>query len=245
MRTLLRYALLGLVLLTVMLVSALITMRLAIHGREIVVPRLVGLTPAEAERAALSNGLLVQVESRFYSADVPDGRIMSQVPEAGARVRRGWRVRVAESMGPQRVTIPSVVGQSTRAAELNLQRRGLEVGTVAVAHIPDLPPDRVVAQSPPPNASLLSPSISLLVTAPKEEQQLVMPDFVGRPVAEATKAVEAAGLKVSEVKPFSEGLPANAPIHATVAGTSLVVRQVPAAGQRITAGATVSFEVAQ
>ncbi len=245
MRTLLRYALLGLVLLTVMLVSALITMRLAIHGREIAVPKLVGLTPAEAERAALGNGLLVQVESRFYSADVPDGRIMSQVPEAGARVRRGWRVRVAESMGPQRVTIPSVVGQSTRAAELNLQRRGLEVGTVAVAHIPDLPPDRVVAQSPPPNASLLSPSISLLVTAPKDEQQFVMPDFVGRPLAEVTKAVETAGFKVGDVKPFSEGLPTNAAVHANIAGTSLVVRQVPAAGQRITAGSTVSFEVAQ
>ncbi len=240
MRTLLRYALLGLVLLAVMLVSALITMRLAIHGREIVVPKLVGLTPAEAERVALGTGLLVQVESRFYSADVPEGRIMSQVPPAGATVRRGWRVRVAESLGPQRVIIPSVIGQSARAAELNLQRRGLELGSVAVAHIPAAPPDRVVAQSPPPNASLYAPKISLLVSAPREEQQFVMPNFVGRPLAEATRAVEAAGLKVAEGEPPAAGSPA-APRN----GAAVIVRQTPAAGQRASAGATITFEVAQ
>ncbi len=244
MRTLLRYALLGLVLLTVMLVSALITMRLAIHGREIAVPLLVGMTPAEAERAALSNGLLVQVESRFYSADVPAGRIMSQVPAASVRVRRGWRIRVAESMGPQRVIIPSVVGQSPRAAELNLQRRGLEVGAVAVAHVPDLPPDRVVAQSPPANASLYSPKVSLLVTPAKDEQQFLMPDFVGRPLVQAIKAIQAAGFKLGEVKPFAEGVPLTPPRSSSTAA-ALIVKQAPAAGQRIAAGSTISFEVAQ
>ncbi len=176
MRTILRYALLGLVLLTVMLVSALTAMRLAIHGREVAVPRLVGLAPAEAERLALNNGLLLQIESHFFSAAVPAGRIVSQSPLPGARVRRGWRVRVAESMGPQRFTIPNVVGQSARAAELNLRRRGLELGTVAVAHLPDLPPKQIVAQSPSANASgVASPKIDLLATAPPQDQQYVMP----------------------------------------------------------------------
>src|SRR5512138_2859011 len=132
MRTVFRYALLALIMLSVMLLSALTAMRLAIHGREVAVPRLVDLNPADAEELALRNGLLLQVESQFFSADVPEGRIISQAPAAGARVRRGWRVRVAESLGPQRAVIPNVVGQSPRAAELNLQRRGLELGTVAV-----------------------------------------------------------------------------------------------------------------
>ncbi len=250
MRFLFRYALLGLILLAVMLVSALTAMRFAIHGREIAVPKLVGLTPAEAERVALSNGLLVQVESRFYSSDVPDGRIISQVPGPGVRVRHGWRVRVAESLGPQRVMIPSVVGQSPRAAELNLQQRGLQLGTVAVAHLPDLPPDQVVAQSPAPNADgVLSPRVSLLVNAPREEPQYVMPEFVGRRLTDAAKAVDNAGFRLGDVKTaVVSAVPgtSNAPAVPTRAGdATIVLRQTPAAGQKVPAGTTVTFEISQ
>ena len=49
------------------------------------------------------------------------------MPAAGEKVRRGWRVRVAESMGPQREIIPAVIGNSERAAELNIRRRGLDL----------------------------------------------------------------------------------------------------------------------
>ncbi len=120
MRNVFRWILLGLILLTVALISALTAMRVAIHGREVRIPTLVGLSPAEAERIATENGLLVLVESRFYSADVPAGRIMSQVPAPGTKVRRGWRVRLAQSLGPQRIRIPNVVGQGVRIAEVNL-----------------------------------------------------------------------------------------------------------------------------
>ncbi len=250
MRFLFRYALLSLILLAVMLVSALTAMRFAIHGREISVPKLVGLTPAEAERVALSNGLLAQVESRFYSPDVPEGRIISQVPAPGVRVRHGWRVRVAESLGPQRVLIPSVVGQSARAAELNLQQRGLQLGTVAVAHLPDLPPDQVVAQSPAPNTNgVLSPRISLLVNAPQEVPQFVMPEFVGRRLTDAAKTLEDAGFRLGDVKTAANSVePAagNAPAPATRAGgATIVLHQTPAAGQKVPAGTTVTFEISQ
>jgi hypothetical protein len=49
----------------VFLSSALLAMRFAIQGREVQVPRLSGLTPAEAERVANSDGLVLSVESRF------------------------------------------------------------------------------------------------------------------------------------------------------------------------------------
>ena len=45
---------LGLVLLLVFLSCALLAMRFAIQGREVYVPRLTGLTPAEAERVQLA-----------------------------------------------------------------------------------------------------------------------------------------------------------------------------------------------
>src|SRR5437763_1872221 len=106
MRNLLRYFLMALLLVVVALVSALTTMRLAIHVREVRVPDFRGKTPTEARSLAEQNGLGMQVETNYYSPSVPEGRVLSQGPAPGAIVRRGWLVQVALSLVPQRVTIP-------------------------------------------------------------------------------------------------------------------------------------------
>ena len=148
LRKVIKYFFLGLVLLLVFLSSALLAMRFAIQGREVHVPRLSGLTPAEAERVANSDGLVLSVESRFYSPSVPAGRIISQSPAPNATVRRGWKIRVAASLGTQHAAVPNLIGQSQHAAGINVSRRGLEIGTVAAIHLPGAAPDTVLAQSP-------------------------------------------------------------------------------------------------
>ena len=104
MKSFIRLAVLALLLLVVALVSALTAMRFAIHGREVAVTNVVGKTPAEARRMGEESGLLIEVERQYYSPTVPEGRILSQLPPAGTLVRRGWQVRVAESLeaGPGR-----------------------------------------------------------------------------------------------------------------------------------------------
>jgi len=225
-----------LVLVAVAMISALTAMRLAIHGRQVRVPKVLGMTTADARKAADGVGLLLDREGGFYSHDVAEGRVLSQIPAAGTLVRRGWHVRVAQSLGPQRADVPDLLKQSERAAEINITRRGLDVGTVAVAHIPDQPPDLVVAQSPPPNAQgVASPKINLLVTAPAEPAALIMPSFTGRPLADASKAIQDAGLRMAVVNPVpAPGLPV---------GT--VLKQSPGAGQKIMPGTVVTLEVAE
>ena len=100
--------------LTVALLSGFIAMRLAIHGREVTVPDLSGLSIEEASQKAGSLGLALQLENRFYSTMVPSGRIISQFPMPGAVVRREWNIRISESLGAQQVSIPDVVGQAER-----------------------------------------------------------------------------------------------------------------------------------
>src|SRR5258708_14129078 len=133
MRKLIRFFLLSLVLLLVCLSSALLAMRLAIHGREVRVPKLEGLTSADAERAASAQGLVLAIESRFYSAETPEGHIASQIPPAGAKVRRGGKVRVAESLGAQRAAIPNLVRSEEHAARLHVGTRRREVRPRAVS----------------------------------------------------------------------------------------------------------------
>ena len=265
---------LALVLVIVAMVSALTAMRLAIHGQEVAVPALVGLSPSEAEKTTSNLGLQMSVERQYYSPQIPEGRIMSQLPLPGTKVRRGWQVRLAQSLGPTRVAIPDVTGESEHAAELNIRRRGLDISSMAAVEAAGIPADQVLAQDPMANATqLAAPKISLLVTSAAVSQAFVMPNFVGQPLGTANRTLQDAGFRLGNVNvvapappatpdqangdtasnataapaqgapsaPPAQTAPPPPPAQATPA--SVIVSQWPTAGQKIAAGAAVSFEV--
>jgi len=252
MKALLRFAMVALLLVAVALVSALTAMRFAIHGQVVEVPAVIGLTPSDAERVVSGLGLQIEVERQYYSPQIPEGRIMTQMPLPGMKVRRGWQVRVAQSMGPQRVAIPDVTKQSERAAELNIQRRGLEVGSTAEIQLPGAAPDQVLAQSPPASAvQVAAPKTSLLVSIAADPPAFVMPNFVGQPLGSANRTLQDAGFKLGTV---SVAPPPSAPANNTPSisivveppqptPASIIVTQWPPAGQKILAGAVLNFEV--
>jgi beta-lactam-binding protein with PASTA domain len=258
MKPLFRFAMMALVLVVVALLSALTAMRFAIHGQEIQVPSVIGLTPADAERAVVGLGMQVEVERQYYSPQIPEGRIMTQLPMPGTKVRRGWQLRVAQSMGPQRVAIPDVTKESERAAEWNLRRRGLEIASTAEIQVSGMPADHVLAQSPPPNANqVAAPRTSLLVTVVADPAAYVMPNFAGQPLGTAAKTLQDAGFKLGNVSvappaapnPGASGsalpnpAPANIPPPPQASPASIIVTQWPPAGQKILAGAVLNFEV--
>lgn len=248
MKSFFRFAFLALVLLVVALVSALTAMRLAIHGREVAVPDLVDKTPAEARRVAELNGFQFQVERQYYSPKIAAGRVLSQLPLAGAQIRRGWQIRVSESLGPQRVEIPNVIGESERAAEINILRRGLDVGAVAQVPLVGTSPDQVIAQSPSPSASSISaPKINLLAAQPPQPEAFVMPSFIGQTVGAATAALKDAGLRVGTVTTLPSAnptVPSPAP-SPQPSSASVIVSQNPAPGGKVVAGSAINFEIQQ
>jgi len=195
MRNFLRLVWMALLLLVVFLLSALTAMRLAIHGREVTVPDFRGKTPAEARRTADDTGLDVEIERQYYSPTVPRGRVLSQMPAAGTVVRRGWELRLALSLGPQRVAIPQLIGESERAAAISIDERGLDLGSTATVQVSGVPAGQVLAQNPPPNATDVSaPKISLLVADSLQPQAFVMPScFLGQPLGTATVTLQNAG----------------------------------------------------
>jgi eukaryotic-like serine/threonine-protein kinase len=252
MKPFFKFAMLALVLVAVALVSALMAMQFAIHGQVVEVPAVVGLTPADAERAVAGLGLQVEVERQYYSPRIPEGRIMTQLPLPGAKVRRGWQLRVAQSLGPQRVVIPDVTKQSERAADWNIQRRGLEVASTAEMQMPGTPADQVLAQSPPANASqVAAPRTSLLVSVAADPPAYVMPNFVGQPLGAASHTLQDAGFKLGNVSmaPPAVDAVASAVVPPEPAEppqpspASMIVTQWPPAGQKVLEGAVISFEV--
>jgi eukaryotic-like serine/threonine-protein kinase len=260
-RNLLRYFLMALLLLVVALVSALTTMRLAIHVREVRVPDVRNQTPADARHIAEQDGLSAQVDSNYYSPTVPEGRVLSQNPAGGTLVRRGWEVRLALSLGPQRVTIPQVVGESDRAAAITIAERGLQLSSTDNIELPGATPGQVIAQDPPPNATGVSaPKISLLVAQAPSPQAFVTPSFIGQPLGSVTITLQKAGFSVGKVtvalpapapapgstlpatQPTSPVTPLN-PIQPVPGPASIVISQEPAPGQKVLAGAAINFVV--
>ena len=236
------------------LVSAVVTMRFAIHGAEVRVPDLQGLTVSEAVHKTANLGLNLGIDNKYYSVDVPAGRVLAQSPLPGAIVRREWRMRVTESLGPQRVAIPKVVGQQERVAAIEVRRVGLELEESAQMPYSGAPPGTVIAQNPQQGAAGVErPSVSLLVStpAPNPAPALVMPQLTGMPLAAATALVVHAGLKVGPVQnTYSEAGPAvdadggMAPAD-TVDPAGTVLSQTPAPGHRVEPGMTVTFRVSQ
>src|SRR5579875_3756937 len=196
----LRIALGALAMITVAVLAGGITLRLALHAGEVSIPNFTGLTVQEASNAALRGGLDLNINNRFYSTTVPAGRILSQAPAPGSEVRKGWQVRVTESLGPQQVTIPDVVGQPVRQATMDLRRNQLDLGTQAHLDAPG-DPDMVLAQTPPPNAGVDQPRVNLLLTSQAEDASnaFVMPSFVGMSYTTAAHAAIALGLRVASI----------------------------------------------
>ncbi|HEX3372726.1 MAG TPA: PASTA domain-containing protein, partial [Edaphobacter sp.] len=194
--------------------SAFITMRLAIHGREVKVPNLTGLTLADAGKQARSRGLILHLENRFYSPNTPPGHVLAQSPAPGVTVRRQWAVRVTESLGAQQVAIPDVIGQSERTASINIRRLGLELGAVAHIAAPG-PPGVVIAQTPAPNAvGVDRPRVSLLLSEPQQTESpdaFLMPSLAGLTLAGAAARAYGAGLRIVSAEDLNMPTPAATP----------------------------------
>jgi beta-lactam-binding protein with PASTA domain len=245
MKPFVKWTLLGLAMLAVMLVSAGITLRIALHGHEVTIPDFAGMTVAEASQAALQTGVDLNIENRFYSTTVPVGRILSQAPAAGSSVRHGWQVRVTESLGPQQVTIPDVVGDPVQEASMEIRKMQLDLGTLAHIGAPG-DPEMTLAQTPPPNAGVDQPRVNLLLSsAVNASTAFVMPSFVGMSFGAANHAAIGLGLRVAvigDVPAAPAAAPAPAPgapavvPAAPVVPSGLVTAQSPESGFRASKG---------
>jgi len=246
----------------VALLSAFITMRLAIHGREVKVPNLAGLTLSEASKQTRSLGLILHLENRFYSPNTPPGHVLAQSPAPGVTVRRQWAVRVTESLGAQQVAIPDVLGQSERTASINIRRLGLELGAVAHIAAPGAP-GVVIGQTPGPNAvGVDRPRVSLLLSEPEQAESpdaFLMPSLAGLTLAGAAARAYAAGLRIVSAEdlntpapdiatpaasPSAPGSPSTTPAPAASSASpaaqpvsiGTVIAQTPPAGHRVVKG---------
>jgi beta-lactam-binding protein with PASTA domain len=218
------------------ILSAMTAMRFAIRGREVAVPALVGKTEAEAQSILSDSGLVMRVSGSRFSADVPEGQILEQVPPAETRLKTNRSVRVLVSLGARKFPVPNLVGSSLRAAQLTLEQRHLALGNTLYAHTPDGEPSTVVFQSPSPGSQEgIDPSVHILISLGSAEQFFIMPDLIGRPADLVASRARTEGFRLGKVT--YRKYPGVEP--------GVVIQQKPQAGYRLSKDDIILLDVSQ
>ena len=230
-----RLAMMFFVLASASFLSAITVIRIAIQGREVIVPDVSGKNLADAQAALRGRSLGMKVEDRVYSPQ-PAGAVVRQSPPPGMRVKVGQYVHIALSLGPQQVKIPDLSEKSLRADRIQLLRSGLQVGEVSSAPLPGEPLDTVVMQFPAygsPDAS--SSHVDLLVSLGEPPPAYVMPDFQGLTLGEAEAKLSSSGLRLGKLT-FATG---------DEASHGIVASQLPGPGAKVEAGSAIELQVAE
>jgi serine/threonine-protein kinase len=209
-------------------------MRVALRTREVQVPDLTNRTANEATALANDLGLAIKIDdTRRIDPKIAAGRVIAQEPPAGSVARRQRTMRVWLSAGQRSTTVPPLVGETERTAQLRLAQDGLTLSGIAEIRSPDLPSDVVVAQMPP--AKSASGQVALLVNRGSRGASYVMPDLIGVNGDRATDLLRERGFRVAIV--------GSSPYPGVAAG--IVIRQTPQAGFQIGPGEPISIEVSR
>jgi beta-lactam-binding protein with PASTA domain len=225
-------ALLIFILASAAFLSAITAMRIAIHGREVTMPNLVGKNVGEANGLLRSRGLVLRVADRVYS-DSPINVVVRQTPPAGLLMKVSQQAHVVLSLGQRQLEIPLLEGNSLRVSRIELLRAGLQVGEVSALNMPDESVDTVVQQNPRPGAGAATPRVDVLVSQGPRDVAFVMPHLVGLTEVEAQHRLDIVGLHRRVNYVAAPQWP-----HGTL------VDQSPLAGARVSSAATVDLTVA-
>ncbi|HEV2723156.1 MAG TPA: Stk1 family PASTA domain-containing Ser/Thr kinase [Thermoleophilaceae bacterium] len=168
------------------------------------------------------------------SSSVKKGFAVDTSPEAGTEVDRGSRVRLFVSSGPQKISVPNVVGLSRESAESRLDREGLTVEVQTQQS--DKPEGEVIAQSPGQGTELdAGDRVTITVSEPAEEpEKASVPDVEGLSKADALRRLRAQGLSGSVRERPTED----------ESEDGKVLSQRPAAGTEVEPGGAVVLTVA-
>ena len=232
---LLENAILAAALLATVALSAVTTMRFVLSAQEVVVPSLLDKKVAEAGPLAARHLLLLRVEGKRHDARVPPEQIVAQDPPPGSNLKAHRSVRVWVSLGPRRLNVPPLEGQSLRSARLTLDQLTLPVSRVV--EVPDPAEAGTILIQVPPAGEIDSvhAGLALLVSQGPQPLDYVMPDLIGRRLEEAIEALRQAGLSAGDVSLRSyPGVQAG-----------IVLRHIPSAWHRVNRATAIALEVSK
>jgi len=196
-----------------------------------ILPNVVGKSYEEAAGILSQAGFPPQQGESRYTRTTQANIVLQEDPPAGSRQKRGTTVVLALSAGQKTAEVPVTTNMSQQQARIAIENTGLTMGNVT-EQLADQPRGLVIATNPVAGTKIELPG-SVDVVLSKGPATVQMPDLFGRSAGEARSMVEQLGLRVAGISRDTSSLqPENT-----------VIRQLPAAGQTISAGGPVSLTV--
>jgi serine/threonine-protein kinase len=194
------------------------------------VPDVRGLGLTSAREQLDGAGLALGGVDSLLHPSVPRDVILGQSPLPGQVARPSSEVRVTISMGPQRRSVPDVLGLAEARARIVLETSGFVVRSDSAES--EEPRGRIVDVSPAPGEQVVLPGqVRLLVS--RGPPVIAMPFVLGLEEASAIAMLDSLGLVVSEVEEvFRFGR-----------DQGIVFEQEPASDTELQRGSTVRLKV--
>ena len=230
-----KFVLLFAILVVVGLLSSFLSMRFAVRGTEVEVPKVEKKSAEEARQILEEVNLKLGVSGERYDPELLRGAVIWQHPGAGVRIKAEQEVQVILSLGVHRMPVPQLKGSTRRAAESMLLQSGYELGHVSAAPLFSGRKDEVVQQAPVPgDREILDPRVHLLVNR-DAPARYVMPDMIGKDINKVITFFERAGFQLGHIQ---------YQVYRNIArGT--VVKQFPEPGYMLTQKDSINLEVAR
>ncbi len=216
-------------------IGAYLALNLIIKGEDtVVVPDLVGKEVLYGLEILSDLGLNTRVKGTAYHDQVPKNHVIDQDPDAGAAIKRGRDVKIRVSRGPETIVMPNLAGLSLQQSLILLTENGLCRGALAGMTSSRNAVDQVMAQYPPPGATVhRSTCADLLISRGPSLPASPMRDLSGLTLETAIRRLEQLQLTVGNIRV----------VHTIAAPLETIVDQTPLAGYRVTLGSRVDLTV--
>ncbi|MFD9636529.1 Stk1 family PASTA domain-containing Ser/Thr kinase [Streptomyces violascens] len=159
------------------------------------VPALIGQSEDAAKKKLSGAGLGVKKVDQQFSDTVERGQVMSTDPATGARIRGNGSVTLVVSRGPETAQVPQLDGMPLDKAKSELNKAGFAPGDTSSEFNESVPQGSVIRTDPAAGVKRhTDTAVSMVVSkgAPVD-----VPGVVGDSVADATTALQNAGLQVT------------------------------------------------
>jgi len=214
--------------------SGYVAMHLSMEPDRVEVPRLVGVESLAAGELLKEVGLVPRVIAEEFSSQIGKGRVASQRPARGTRVKIGSEVRLILSRGSDQLSVPDVRGQELVQAQRALTEAGLTVGPILRIHSDVHPHETVMGQEPAPGApAVRGDRVVLLQSHGPLDSLVTLPDLRGREIVTALNL-----LKELQVE-------ARVSFQQQASREGLVVDQDPPPGGTVRVGGQVQLTVGE
>lgn len=132
--------------------------------------KVTGNPAATARDMLTARGLQVNPESRYEYNELPEGTVIRQSPEAGARVKKGDTVTLTISKGIEQVQVPDLRKRTENEAGQLLLDNNLDKGNSSSEYDDTIPEGCIIRQSPEPGSSVNAHSkVDYVVSLGKKE----------------------------------------------------------------------------